>query len=161
MEKKFIYQKLCDSTFMIENINLIDGISIGGLCHETSPCQHNICLHLKTSPENEWILFESLVSGHMTLFVWDLLNDEHKEHFSYLFKRNEHKNIPGQIFKYNFERVETIHKEKISEKNKIIDSLREEIKELNQEIVYLKFKPNGKGYQEAKNNFERLATFQK
>lgn len=152
MEKKFIYRNFCDAKFMIENINIIDGISIGGLCHETLPCQHLICLHLKTSPENEWIAFENLVSGQVTLFVWDLLNEDERKHFSYLFKSNDYP-IPGKI---NLERLETIHKEKISEKNKIIDSLREEIKELNQEVAHLKYKPGGVGYIKSKNNFENL-----
>jgi len=37
-------------------------------------------------------------------------------------------------------RMNHIHQDKLNEKNRIIDILREEIKELNQEIVRLKFK---------------------
>jgi len=157
VEHKYVYHNYCDSNFMIENLNLIDGITISGLCHETLPCQHNIWIHLKTSPENEWIVFENLVSGHVTLFVWDLLNEDERKHFSYLFKNEK---TPGKIYQYNFERVEAIHKDKISEKNKIIDSLREEIKELNQEVAHLKYKPGGVGYHQSKDNFKNLI-FQK
>jgi hypothetical protein len=139
MEKTFILRPSFDMEFISENLYLIDELTIGGFCHEGIPCKHILLVHLKSSPPNEWIRFtKDLASANDIILFYDLLSENEKNHFSYLFVPNYTWNgVMNKMFK---NRLEMYHHEKIEMKNNIIDILRNEIKELHREIVHLKFK---------------------
>lgn len=137
MEKIYTYRKSFDHQFLIDNIHEIDKIEIEEKCYLTHPCSHHISIHMKSSLPNEWIKIEDFVSAENILYIYDLLNERNKEHFSYLVSESWKF---GLHIKLLLDRIYQKHKEQLDEKNRVIDILREEIKEKNSEIIHLKFK---------------------
>lgn len=144
-----------DINFIRKNLNLIDGIKIDERCHDI--CKHNVFVHLNTRPSNEWIEFENKIDTKLLLPFYDLISTDFRKHFSWSkdelvsqlkTKYSEFLWFPpvppimnDNILIYLLiERMNHLFQEKINEKNRINDLLRNEIKELNQEIARLKFK---------------------
>lgn len=141
MERKYIHMKIFDDRFLQSNIHQIDKVDIDDSCFPTHPCQHHLSVHMKSSPPEEWIKFEEFVSAEKLLYIYDLLNDKDKEHFSYLVTQSWKFGIHLHLL---LDRIYQKHKDQIEQKNNVIDMLRNEIKEKNIEIVQLKYKgPNG------------------
>lgn len=123
--------------FILQNLHLINQINIDPWCYTSSPCQHHVKVHLETSPFDEWIEFKNVSATNLLPF-YDLISQEWKKHFEYLFPKSL--NIPLMI-----ERTNKVAQDRLDERNRIIDSLRSEIKELNFEIVNLKYPSIVKG----------------
>lgn len=150
----YIYQtpSLSFLKFVYQNMKEIDQISIGTLCYETLPCKHSLSLHLKNDSPKNWYYFD-LISGDDMIILYDIMNLSEREHFIKSMTRCEFK---GYQIKLLIDRLELSTEQKINEKNNIIDKLREEIKNLTNEIVELKYKPGGSGYLDAKKHFESM-----
>ena len=135
-----------DIEFVRENLYIIDAIQIDPDCHEN--CRHSIRIHFEKDLIYEWISFENKVDTTLLWPFYDLISEDFRKHFSWMkedlktkyLNFNCKQDLTKDLHYLLFNRMNHVHREKLDEKVRIIDFFRQEIKELNQEIVKLKFK---------------------